>query len=60
MFWQTGVLHYSQQTSMTFPPDATYADPLGDLPPRPKTASKRQQEDDDFQNAELDDDLLPE
>ena len=40
--------------------DATYVDPLGDLPPRPKTASKRQQDEDDFQNAELDDDLLPE
>ncbi len=39
--------------------DASYADPLGDLPARPKTASKRQEED-DFQNAELDDNMLPE
>lgn len=42
------------------PSDASYTDPLGDLPARPKTASKRPLEDDDFQNAELDDNLLPE
>lgn len=40
--------------------DANYTDPLGDLPQRPKTSSKRQQEEDEFQNAELDDNLLPE
>ena len=33
---------------------------MGDLPTRPKTGAKRQQDEDDFQNAELDDDLLPE
>lgn len=45
---------------LSVPSDANYSDPLGDLPVQPKTVSKRQQDDDDFQNAELDDNLLPE
>ena len=41
--------------------DASYSDPLGELPERPKTAARqRQEEDDEFHDAELGDDLLPE
>ena len=43
------------------PPDASYLDPLGELPERPKTAARqRPAEDDGFQDADLGDDLLPE
>ena len=41
--------------------DANYNDPLGELPERPKTATRpKQEEDDEFHDAELGDDLLPE
>ena len=41
--------------------DASYTDPLGDLPERPKTAARqRPADDDEFMDAELGDDLLPE
>ena len=41
--------------------DATYSDPLGDAPARPKTAGRqRQPVDDEFADEELGDDLLPE
>ena len=41
--------------------DANYLDPLGDLPERPKTSVRSQkQEDNDFNDVELGDDLLPE
>ena len=43
------------------PVDATYSDPIGDLPPRPRTSAKtRVVEDDDFGDEELGDDMLPE
>ena len=38
--------------------DASYSDPLGEIPGRPKTAAK--EDNSDFHDAELDDDLLPE
>ena len=41
--------------------DASYVDPLGELPERPRTAARQQRppvEEDDFQDAELGD-LLP-
>eukprot|EP00118_Oscarella_pearsei_P028332 m.1902 g.1902 ORF g.1902 m.1902 type:complete len:844 (+) comp8022_c0_seq1:68-2599(+) len=41
--------------------DSSYTDPLGDLPPRPKTAAKQKKdEDEDFADEELGDDMLPE
>ena len=41
--------------------DASYTDPLGELPPRPKTAAKQRKDDDeDFGDEELGDDMLPE
>ena len=41
--------------------DVNYNDPLGELPERPKTAIRlKQQDDNDFHDAELGDDLLPE
>uniref|UniRef100_UPI003AABCDDF intraflagellar transport protein 88 homolog isoform X6 n=1 Tax=Centroberyx gerrardi TaxID=166262 RepID=UPI003AABCDDF len=40
--------------------DASYVDPLGPQTERPKTAAKKRQEDDDFADEELGDDLLPE
>lgn len=41
--------------------DASYTDPLGDLPDRPKTAARqRPADEDEFKDAELGDDLLPE
>ena len=41
--------------------DASYTDPLGDLPERPKTAARqRPADEDEFKDAELGDDLLPE
>ena len=43
------------------PVDATYSDPIGDLPPRPRTAARtRVADEDDFGDEELGDDLLPE
>lgn len=42
------------------PPDATYKDPMGALPPRPKTGMAKQYKEDDFYGEELGDDLLPE
>ena len=43
------------------PVDSSYDDPMGELPPRPRTAAKnRVMEDDDFNDVELGDDLLPE
>ena len=56
----------TQSTSLppsTYPPhtDASYTDPLGDLPDRPKTAARqRPADEDEFKDAELGDDLLPE
>uniref|UniRef100_A0A4W5R953 Intraflagellar transport protein 88 homolog n=1 Tax=Hucho hucho TaxID=62062 RepID=A0A4W5R953_9TELE len=40
--------------------DASYVDPLGAPMERPKTAAKKRNEDDDFADEELGDDLLPE
>lgn len=42
--------------------DATYADPLGEAPARPKTAGRQrpQQVEDEFGDEEIGDDLLPE
>lgn len=40
--------------------DASYVDPLGPQVERPKTAAKKRQEEDDFADEELGDDLLPE
>ena len=42
--------------------DATYADPLGEAPVRPKTAGRQrpQQVEDEFGDEEIGDDLLPE
>jgi len=42
--------------------DATYADPLGEAPARPKTAGRQrpQQVEDEFADEEIGDDLLPE
>lgn len=42
------------------PPDAFYVDPLGPQMERPKTGAKKRAEDDDFEDEELGDDLLPE
>ena len=42
--------------------DASYSDPLGEAPARPKTAARPQNNqpaDDDFGDEELGDDLLP-
>ncbi|XP_066250634.1 intraflagellar transport protein 88 homolog [Euwallacea similis] len=40
--------------------DATYSDPLGSLPVRPRTGAGKPLDFDDFGNEELGDDLLPE
>ncbi|XP_069164782.1 intraflagellar transport protein 88 homolog isoform X2 [Procambarus clarkii] len=40
--------------------DSSYVDPLGPLQERPKTSLRRKQEEDDFADEELGDDLLPE
>ena len=41
--------------------DASYVDPLGELPERPKTAARKPvPEDDEFNDVELGNDLLPE
>ncbi|XP_056895277.1 intraflagellar transport protein 88 homolog isoform X3 [Takifugu flavidus] len=40
--------------------DAFYVDPLGPQMERPKTGAKKRVEDDDFEDEELGDDLLPE
>lgn len=42
--------------------DATYADPLGEAPARPKTAGRQRHQpvEDEFGDEELGDDLLPE
>lgn len=42
------------------PTDAFYVDPLGPQMERPKTGAKKRVEDDDFEDEELGDDLLPE
>ncbi|CAH1961917.1 unnamed protein product [Acanthoscelides obtectus] len=46
---------YGQQTA-----DASYSDPLGPQPVRPRTGAGRPLDFDDFANEELGDDLLPE
>uniref|UniRef100_A0A8C3UHL7 Intraflagellar transport protein 88 homolog n=1 Tax=Catharus ustulatus TaxID=91951 RepID=A0A8C3UHL7_CATUS len=40
--------------------DASYVDPLGPQPERPKTAARKRTEEDDFADEELGEDLLPE
>lgn len=42
--------------------DASYSDPLGQLPERPKTSARARPlgTEDDFDDADLNDDLLPE
>lgn len=40
--------------------DASYKDPIGDLPARPKTAARRAGDGDDDEWGDVDDDLLPE
>lgn len=47
-------------TTSAPPPDAFYVDPLGPQMERPKTGAKKRAEDDDFEDEELGDDLLPE
>ncbi|MGH0135919.1 UNVERIFIED_CONTAM: hypothetical protein FKN15_061914 [Acipenser sinensis] len=42
------------------PKNASYVDPLGPQIERPKTAAKKQTDEDDFADEELGDDLLPE
>ena len=44
---------------ITFP-DSSYVDPLGPQMERPRTAARRRDQDDDFGDEELGDDLLPE
>eukprot|EP01135_Chromosphaera_perkinsii_P000153 Nk52_evm49s32 gene=Nk52_evmTU49s32 len=39
--------------------DASYSDPIGDIPQRPKTAMRKQVDDEDWGDEELGDDLLP-
>lgn len=40
--------------------DASYVDPIGEAPSRPKTAGgRRQQVEDEFADDEIGDDLLP-
>ena len=40
--------------------DSNYADPLGPQVERPKTAARRRDQEDEFGDEELGDDLLPE
>ncbi|XP_062370639.1 intraflagellar transport protein 88 homolog isoform X4 [Cinclus cinclus] len=40
--------------------DASYADPLGPQPERPRTAARKRTDEDDFADEELGEDLLPE
>lgn len=40
--------------------DASYVDPLGPQMQRPKTAARKRNEEDEFADEELGDDLLPE
>ncbi len=40
--------------------DTTYSDPLGPQAERPKTAARRRDMEDEWENEELGDDLLPE
>lgn len=40
--------------------DATYVDPLGPQPLRPRTGAKKMMDLEDFGNDDLGDDLLPE
>lgn len=44
----------------SLPSDASYIDPLGPQIERPKTASRKKIDDDEFADEELGDDLLPE
>lgn len=41
-------------------PDASYSDPLGPLPTRPRTGAGKPLDFDDFTDEQLGDDLLPE
>eukprot|EP01137_Pigoraptor_chileana_P011552 Opistho-2@62617 len=49
----------SDQREYSRPVDASYSDPLGDMPSRPKTATAKRRSEDDFDNEEIGDDLLP-
>ncbi len=40
-------------------PDASYADPIGDLPVRPKTGARKKSDEDEWGNVNVDQDLLP-
>lgn len=40
--------------------DTSYSDPIGPAAERPKTAARRRDEQDDFGDEELGEDLLPE
>ena len=40
--------------------NSAYSDPLGPLPQRPRTSAGNRQQDDDFADEEIGDDLLPE
>ena len=40
--------------------DASYKDPIGALPMRPKTAARKADEDEDEEWGDLGDDMLPE
>uniref|UniRef100_A0A667YPW8 Intraflagellar transport 88 homolog n=1 Tax=Myripristis murdjan TaxID=586833 RepID=A0A667YPW8_9TELE len=52
--------HEPYETSSQRELDAPYVDPLGPQMERPKSAARKWQEDDDFADEELGDDLLPE
>lgn len=41
-------------------PDSSYVDPLGPLQERPKTSLRRKQDEDEFADEDIGDDLLPE
>lgn len=49
-----------QYIKLFVPSDSSYVDPLGPLQERPKTSLRRKQDEDEFADEELGDDLLPE
>lgn len=57
----TKLVHTFFSILLYFLIDASYSDPLGDAPARPKTAARRnpQPAEDEFGDEELGDDLLP-
>ena len=58
--YTTSIIMLFCSTGSSRPVDSSYADPIGDLPERPRTAARTKPvEDHDFDDAELGDDLLP-